>query len=239
MRLLEHSYDAPAENLALDEVLLDEAEAGRSDEVLRFWTSPVHFVVLGLSQALEEHAFREACERDRVPILRRCSAGGCVLQGPGCLNYSLVLHTDRPGCETIHSSYRTILGMMVQALEMVGVHAAPAGTSDLAIGQKKISGSAQRRRKHFFLHHGTLLSDFDFTLCTRYLREPADQPSYRENRPHKSFLTNIPSDMPSLVRSVSEVFHAHNPDTVSLEIQDAMLKLVGTKYSLDRWTFRK
>jgi lipoate---protein ligase len=32
-----------------------------------------------------------ACAAGGVPIYRRCSGGGTVLQGPGCLNYSLVL----------------------------------------------------------------------------------------------------------------------------------------------------
>ena len=37
MRLLDLSFEEPARNLALDEVLLNEAEEGRSGETLRFW----------------------------------------------------------------------------------------------------------------------------------------------------------------------------------------------------------
>ena len=136
--------------------------------------SPVHFVVLGLSQAVDDHVIREACNRDGVPILRRCSAGGCVLQGPGCLNYSLILRTDRPGCETIHASYRTILGSLADALVRLGHRVEPAGISDLAVDGRKVSGSVQRRRRRFFLHHGTLLINFDLSLFSRYLCEPAE-----------------------------------------------------------------
>lgn len=239
MRLLEHSYDSPAENLALDEALLDEAEAGRGEETLRFWTSPAYFVVLGLSQAVDEHVLRDACEEDSVPILRRCSAGGCVLQGPGCLNYSLVLRTDRAGCETIHSSYRTILGALAEAIGTLGLAAAPAGISDLAIAGRKISGSAQRRRRNFFLHHGTLLHGMDLKRCARYLREPADQPVYREQREHLSFITNIDTSEKPLVRSVSVVFHAQSKCEMDAVLHSYVARLIRDKYSRHEWSFRK
>ncbi len=238
MRLLEHSYEAPAENLALDEVLLDEAEAGRVDETLRFWTSPVPFVVLGLSQAIDGHVLREACERDGVPILRRCSAGGCVLQGPGCLNYSLILRTDRPGCETIHASYRSILGAVARALQALGSPVQPAGISDLAVGGKKVSGSAQRRRKRFFLHHGTLLLDFDIALCSRYLKEPLDQPDYRARRDHESFISNLDLGVLPVSASVSSVFQAHTKTSINRDTESEVRSLVEVKYARHDWIFR-
>lgn len=239
MRLLEHSYDSPAENLALDEALLDEAESGRGEEILRFWTSPAYFVVLGLSQAVDEHVLCDACEEDSVPILRRCSAGGCVLQGPGCLNYSLVLRTDRAGCETIHSSYRTILGALTEAIGTLGLAAAPAGISDLAIAGRKVSGSAQRRRRNFFLHHGTLLHRMDLKRCARYLREPVDQPAYREQREHLSFIANIDTSEERLVRSVSAVFHAQSKCELDAVLHSSVSRLVRDKYSKHEWSFRK
>jgi len=239
MRLLEYSYDSPAENLALDEALLDEAEAGRGEEILRFWTSPAYFVVLGLSQAVDAHVLRDACEEDNVPIVRRCSAGGCVLQGPGCLNYSLVLRTDRAGCETIHSSYRTILGALSQALGTLGLAAAPAGISDLAIAGRKVSGSAQRRRRNFFLHHGTLLHGMDLKRCARYLREPADQPVYREQRDHLSFIANIEASEAHLVHTVSAAFHAQSNCALDALLYSSVSRLIRDKYSKHEWSFRK
>ena len=48
-----------------------------------------------------------------------------------------------------------------------------AGISDLAIGGRKFSGSAQQRKRRFLLHHGTLLYGFDIPSIGRYLRLPA------------------------------------------------------------------
>lgn len=240
MRLLDHSFASPAENLALDEALLDDTEAsGSGEEVLRFWESPVHFAVLGLSQALEDHVFREACTADRVPVLRRCSAGGCVLQGPGCLNYSLILCADRPGCGTIHSSYLTILGEVSRALRAIGCACTPAGISDLAIDSLKVSGSAQRRRKNLFLHHGTLLYAMDLALCSRYLREPGDRPEYRAGREHSAFIRNLPADAGAIRRALTYAFAV----SASLPLTGALLgrvdALTKAKYTDPGWNARK
>ncbi len=52
MELLELTLATPEENLALDEALLDEAEAaGRPSEVLRLWESILPAVVVGRSSA--------------------------------------------------------------------------------------------------------------------------------------------------------------------------------------------
>src|ERR1044071_8582092 len=95
MHVLDLTLPSPAENLALDEALLDAAEAGQGGEVLRFWESPEYFVVVGYANKVDVEVNRVACESKGIPILRRCSGGGTVLQGPGCLNYTLILNIGK------------------------------------------------------------------------------------------------------------------------------------------------
>jgi len=71
-------------------------ENGKGDEALRFW-NPRHFVVVGYANRIANEVNVAACEKRGVPILRRCSGGGTVLQGPGCLNYTLILHAGDTG----------------------------------------------------------------------------------------------------------------------------------------------
>lgn len=234
MWLLDHTCATATENLALDEVLLDEAEAGRLDEGLRFWESPTYFVVLGLSQAVDTHVYREACERDGVAILRRCSAGGCVLQGPGCLNYSLILRLDRPGCGSITASYRTILGGIGSALG-----ATLAGISDLAVDGRKVSGNAQRRRGTYFLHHGTLLLNFDISKCSTYLCEPDDRPEYRATRSHDAFIRNLNMTQHDAKNAVSDLFQPSQSSSFSKYLVDRTASLASSKYSTSAWIYRK
>src|SRR5437868_13174385 len=82
-------------NLALDEAMLLDAEAGRNGEVLRFWHWPSPAVVLGAGGRVHADVDIEACHRAGVPMARRSSGGGTVLLGAGCLLYSLILRLDR------------------------------------------------------------------------------------------------------------------------------------------------
>ena len=92
MKYLDLSLSTPAENLALDEALLDEAEQGRGPaEVLRLWEPLEPFVVVGRSSRLAVEVDMESCRAARTPVLRRCSGGAAVVTGPGCLMYAVVL----------------------------------------------------------------------------------------------------------------------------------------------------
>src|SRR5437870_3080210 len=104
------------ENLALDEALLLEAEAGRGGEVLRVWEWPTPAVVLGAGGKVADDVDEAACTSAGVPLARRASGGGTVLLGRGCLLYSLMLRYDRaPELGAINPSYHFILGRVIEA----------------------------------------------------------------------------------------------------------------------------
>ncbi len=239
MRVFDYSFDAPAENLALDEVLLERAESGEGGECLRFWESPVPFVVLGLTQAVDRHVITDACHADGVSIQRRCTAGGCVLQAPGCLNYAFVLRMDRHGCDTIHGSYRVILGWIAAALGGIDHPASHAGISDLALGANKVSGNAQKRKRRFLLHHGTLLYAFDASLCAKYLKLPPDQPEYRAQRAHEAFMQNLSASRSKLIEAVSRMFQGATGAHVTAAETDQARSLATEKYCQDDWVRRR
>ena len=186
MRVLDLPLETAEQNLALDDELLAESDA-RGSEVLRFWEARATCVVLGRSGREELDLDGDACARDGVPIVRRTSGGGAIVQGPGCLCFTLALSLQRrPELRDVAASYRAILEPIGRAL---GAAFEPA--SDLALDGRKVSGSAQRRRHGALLHHGTVLYAFDLARVERYLREPRRQPQYRRGRAHRDFLANL------------------------------------------------
>ncbi|MCH7959743.1 MAG: lipoate--protein ligase family protein [Candidatus Hydrogenedentes bacterium] len=241
MRCLDLSFAEPEKNLACDEVLLDDAEAGQGGETLRFWESPVHFVVLGTSQCLKDEAREEACARDAIPILRRCSAGGCVLQGPGCLNYTLVLDQEKsPPLRSIGSSYRYIFERIVGSAKTLGLDLRHEGTSDLVHADRKVSGNAQRRKRRFILHHGTLLFNMDLDLIQQYIVEPSERPAYRGARPHAAFVGNVPASSTALKDMLRQAFGAVLPiDSLSEEECARVDLLAEARYASASWTYRR
>ncbi len=211
MVIYDISFQSPVENLAFDDVLLHHAEKDQdAPDVLRLWESPVPFVVLGRIGKLNDDINIDACRRDNIGILRRRSGGGTVAQGPGCLNFALILSKKRnPALADLHRSYQEILGHVIALLTSLGILAEFQPVSDLALtkNHKKFSGNAQRRSRNFILHHGTILYNFDLRLIERYLKMPLDVPAYRAARTHSEFVTNISSDRESLSQAFFQRFH--------------------------------
>lgn len=192
MKYLDLTLPTPQENLALDEALMDWCEEGLGTEVLRFWEAPQYFVVLGYSSKIESEVKLGSCRRAGVPVFRRASGGGTVLQGPGCLSYSLVLNIPERGpLAGIRSATCHIMNLHREALNPLAPGIKVCGTSDLTVGERKFSGNAQRRKRRAFLFHGTFLLDFDLARVQELLEHPGRRPDYRADRSHADFLTNL------------------------------------------------
>ncbi|MCS7046821.1 MAG: lipoate--protein ligase family protein [Gemmataceae bacterium] len=226
-----------AANLALDEALLLEAEAG-GPEVLRFWEWSAPAVVLGAGGRWSDEVHCAACARDGVPIARRSSGGGAVVLGPGCLVYSLVLAMDRvPALADLHASYRCILGTLVAALAPLAPGIRCAGLSDLALGDRKVSGNSQQRKRTHLLHHGTLLCSLDLELLERYLAYPPREPAYRRGRGHAEFVTNL-QITPTIAKERFSAAWAAKVELVSWP-QDTVNRLLHDKYGRVQWLRRR
>ena len=239
MKVLDLTLPTPAENLACDEALLDAAESGQSGEVLRFWESREPFVVVGYANKVATEVNTLECERLKIPILRRCSGGGAVVQGPGCLSYALVLKISKDGhTRNISAANQFIMDRNCAALN-AALRSSPVivqGCTDLAIDGLKVSGNSQRRRKNFLLFHGTFLLNFDLALVTRVLLMPSKQPDYRAQRSHGDFITNINVSAEALKSALSEAWHAQG--TLGAVPHRELAQLVRERYSTHAWNFK-
>lgn len=238
LTLLDLTCETPAENLACDEALLEACDAGAAPEVLRFWEPRESFVVLGYSNHAAVEASLEECQARHVPVLRRCSGGGAVLQGPGCLNYSLVLRFDSsPALQTVTDANCSIMRRNRDAISAVlGKPVTIQGTTDLTLGPLKFSGNAQRRKRRSLLFHGTFLLDMDLDLVQACLRAPSKEPEYRQNRPHREFITNLGLPAAAVKQALRNAWGANA--SLNLEVLHGTQRLVAEKYSTDDWNLR-
>ncbi len=241
MKLLDLTLPSPAENLAGDEALLDAGEADGADEVLRFWESPQTFVVVGYANQVAAEVNVAACAARGIPILRRCTGGGTVAQGPGCLNYALSLRIQEDGpTRSIRAANQFIMerngAALAAALGLPPSAVRVQGHTDLTLAGRKFSGNAQRRRRQFLLFHGTLLLDFDLAMVNELLRLPALQPDYRAGRSHDDFLTRLPLSRDQARAALALAWHAEQPLTQPPQGRTAAL--VAEKYSRAEWNFK-
>jgi lipoate-protein ligase A len=214
MRLLDLTLDRVDVDLAQDEALFRALEdAGRAGidtapyETLRFWEAAGLAVVVGRGGRIEEEVDARACAAAGVPVHRRVTGGGAVLLGPGCLCFSLVLSYERwPPLRNVAAGHRLIVGSLAHALGVPGL--VVRGDSDLALGDRKVSGSAQLRGRHGVLHHGTLLHAFAPQVLCRFLSEPRRRPSYRGRRRHADFVANLPLSVPEMKSRLAAAWKA-------------------------------
>jgi lipoate-protein ligase A len=237
MKCLDLTFSEPAENLACDEALIQWCEQQRSEAVLRIWQPCQYFVAAGYSNRIALEVNQSACVADRVPVLRRCSGGGTVLQGPGCLNYALILPHDENEClADITRAYNFVLERHRRLFAILtGQTASIEGTSDLVVAGRKFSGNSQYRKRGWSLVHGTFLLQFDLSRIEQYLAMPSKEPAYRQQRPHRDFLCNVNVDVDVVKDSLRETWEA----TRDLESPPPGINaLVCERYSRAEWNLK-
>jgi lipoate---protein ligase len=238
MKSFDLTLNTPAENLACDEALLDVAENGEADEALRFWEAREHFVVVGYANKVATEVNVAACESHGVPVLRRCSGGGTVLQGPGCLNYALVLRiSDDNPLRNITAANQFIMERNRAALEIVLRRQVEVrGHTDLTIDGHKFSGNSQRRSRRFLLFHGTFLLNFDLTLVNELLPMPSKQPCYRKDRAHGDFLVNLNVSTDAVKAALRDAWRAFPaPNEIPTK---RITALAAEKHGRREWNFK-
>jgi lipoate-protein ligase A len=233
MNYCDITLPTPEENLACDEALLDFCEKDVAIEVLRFWEPSQYFVVLGYANKTSYEVHETFCDFNAIPILRRCTGGGAVLQGAGVLNYSLILRAQGelhniPSTNSFvlkrhHAALATLLKAPVQI----------QGHTDLAIGGLKFCGNSQRRKKHCLLFHGSILLHLDIELVERALPFPSRQPDYRLGRTHSDFLMNLKVPAELIKNTLRKTWNATQP-LPNFPDQDIAI-LAREKYNRPEW----
>jgi lipoate-protein ligase A len=166
--------DAPASgswNMAVDEVLFRGVTAGAPPAVRLYrWSEPT--LSLGYFQRVSD---RESHPPSRsLPLVRRATGGGAIVHdAEWTYSVTLRLPHDRP------AAARHVLAAVHQSLvhffQRFDIPVRPVGrstssqegepflcfqrrtTDDLALGEHKVVGSAQRRHRSTLLQHGSIL----------------------------------------------------------------------------------
>jgi len=246
MKRLDLPPQSSAENLAADEALLDWCEAGPGEETLLFWEPRETFVVVGYANKVATEVNVAVCEAKRIPIFRRCSGGGTVVQMPGGLNYALILRiTEDSPTRNITSANHFIMEKNRAAIESLAdqfkiqnskLKISVRGHTDLCLGDLKFAGNSQRRRKNFLLFHGTLLLDCDLSLVSELLQIPSLQPDYRASRSHTEFVTNL--NLPAEKVKAALVAAWNADEELKNPPLEEIQKLAREKYSAREWNFK-
>lgn len=167
-RVLRSGPGAPAWNMALDEALL-ETFADDDAPLLRLYRWRPAALSLG--------RFQPARELEPPPgavLVRRITGGAAIHHREDEVTYSVVAPYRAFADASPRAAYAAVHAVIARALVDLGVPLAPRASAgqrsahpagwcysqptdyDLVVGERKLVGSAQRRRGRVFLQHGSL-----------------------------------------------------------------------------------
>jgi len=198
-RLLDFAALSGAENMALDEAVLQQVAAADSPPTLRLygWSPPC--VSLGYFQGEAAEVLRlDECAARGVGVVRRPTGGGAILHHRE-VTYSLCLPESEWAGLSTAESYERICAALSRGLASLGLGLSPRGPGgtvgaggeaclpdrttdicfargsrhDLVSGGRKLVGSAQRRIKGGLLQHGSVLLSVDRELHRALFRREA------------------------------------------------------------------
>ncbi len=248
-RLLLTGLGNPYMNMAIDESILFHRSTGENLPTIRFYGWSIPTISIGYFQAIEEEIDLGKAMEIGVSYVRRISGGGAVLHDDE-VTYSLVVSEEDPIMpRDIQDSIKLICSGIVEGLNGLGIDAKFKPANDVVVLGKKISGSAQTRKLHTILQHGTVLLDVNYQRILCLLKRSAKKMKHRtieELREHIVGVNEIVKFDVSRERLIEELIKGFEK-VLNVELvrgnltaseQDLAAKLAANKYSTREWNHK-
>ena len=178
-RLLDTGILSGAENMALDDAILECRAEKQTPNTLRFLQFKHSTVLVGYHQSVEQEVRVPFCKDNHVDINRRITGGGTILFTPTCLGWEIFADKTAQGVSELRKDLGRLAEFIcegaVRGLEKLGVDAEFRPKNDIEVNGRKISGTGGTERADSFMYQGTLLVDFDVDLMMRSLRIPVEK----------------------------------------------------------------
>ena len=242
-------------NMALDELLLEEAKKGERPPTLRFYQWDGDWISFGYFQAPERAFNVRAAEKSGVRSVRRITGGRAVLHSED-LTYALVAgDAQKEGLgSSLRETYRQIARALTSGFTRLGLPVAfsfrdkkalpqPVESQaacfltlsdyEISAGGKKLVGSAQRREGSSFLQHGSIpLTTYNRELAERVLARKSKADAF-EGQGKPDFSARYATVEESAGRKIS-------PETLTAALKEGFNEVFGVqfeedKFSSDQW----
>jgi len=247
-----------AQNMALDEAILQARLQEIAPPTLRFFSWDPPTVSLGFGQRLDGIDV-EACLRLGVGLVRRPTGGSAIYHDTleREVTYSVVARAgDFEGSEDLLETYRWIGAGLTTGLRRLGVQAemvsvrpsdpstmpafcfARTGSYEVEVDGKKLVGSAQRRQSGAFLQHGSVLLGADVPRLRLLFPQEGDplagMTTLEETLGRRPTFDEVAEALAAGLRE-THVFDLR-PGGLTRDEDALMDRLIREKYDTDAWT---
>ena len=173
-RLLDTGKLTAAENIALDEALLEaKKNNGNIPNTVRFMQFSPPVALLGYHQSVAQEIRVGFCKKAGIDINRRITGGGAIFFDETQLGWEIICEKQLFNVGVADTDFFKRLSQpLISALNKMGITASFRPRNDIEIKGRKISGTGGTEEGDVFLFQGTLLVDFDVETMLRALRIP-------------------------------------------------------------------
>jgi lipoate-protein ligase A len=203
-RLLDTGALGAAENMALDDTVLECRSAGEVPNTIRLLQFKPPAVLVGYHQVVEQEVRLDYCKRVGIEINRRLTGGGAIYLDEGVMGWEIFASKEDLPDVQIEKACEKLSRGAVLGLRRLGVEASFRGRNDIEVNGRKISGMGGTERGGAFLFQGTLLIDFNVETMLRALRVPIAKLRDKEVRSLRRRVTCLKWELDS-TPSLSEV----------------------------------
>ncbi len=225
-RLLDTGVRKAAENIALDDAILEAHSKSLIPNTLRFLQFNPEAVLVGYHQSVENEVRIDYCKKRGVEIGRRITGGGTIYFDRTQLGWELFASKDDIGVSVINELlFAKICEGVIRGLKKLGLKADFRAKNDIEIKGRKISGTGGTEIGNSFMFQGTLLIDFDVNTMLRVLRIPLEKLKDKEVESVKDRVTYLSKelgyrpDIDTLKKYIKEGFQ----ETFSIKLENGEL----------------
>jgi lipoate-protein ligase A len=181
-----------------------------TDYKFHTWQPDNTYLILGISNSSNDSLNTEEVVKDKVVVYKRPSGGQTVILTPKTLVVSTTVQTSKLVNPYVY--FKEINNLIISILEKKGIsNIHPKGISDIAIGDKKILGSAIYCNRHILFYHAVLNVAESTDLMEKYIKHPVKEPDYRKGRKHSDFVTSLYAEGYNLtVKDIKYLFDNSN-----------------------------
>jgi lipoate-protein ligase A len=166
-------------NIAFDAALIEERQAGRVPDTIRFLSFPPT-ALIGRHQDLSREIDLDYCAKRDIGLVRRITGGGAIYLDEGQLGWELVFHRASLGIAALPDLAREICNAAAAGLQALGVDAKFRPRNDIEVGGRKISGTGGFYDGDVLIYQGTVLVDLNPQRMVSALRVPQGKLAKRD-----------------------------------------------------------
>ncbi|WP_114570556.1 lipoate--protein ligase family protein [Exiguobacterium flavidum] len=258
--------------MAIDEALIGFVGRDEIHPTLRFYSWEPKGLSVGHFQRAIKDIDRGRIEAMGIPIVRRMTGGRAVLHADE-LTYSVVIKESTPGLpSTVIESYRLLTEGVRKGYHHLGIPAEfsvpltedekeelrrpksavcfdASSYYELAVGKRKVAGSAQVRHQGVVLQHGSVplsVNEHELYDCFSFADE-ATREKMRNRFSGKAVSLNELTDRTVTIDEVREAFTRGFEEALELELvplelsseQWEEVERLAEKYRSDEWNWKR